>query len=209
MYKTYEEVPEALQPYYVKGEQITIGFHFEEGNEEPIREYAHRTEVVSFGECVTWDFVASANKDAQIKLCDYAENQDRKDHFNALTNWFALEEPEGDMPVLATSQRKQYEVAIAKETRDTGRYAPIESSGYLWDADPESYMNMTGTLDSWDSLTGDATMEDIGLVSGGKMAWTMEDNSVVYVTKEELKRVVDAIRTRAGLLHAQYTQAKA
>lgn len=41
-----------------------------------------------------------------------------------------------------------------------------------------------------------------------KILWTLADNSVTLISKNELQSVIDALAVRAGILHAQYTQIK-
>lgn len=101
-----------------------------------------------------------------------------------------------------------YRVKHVKRLRDTGRYDVIEVAGRVYDADPQSYMNLTGTLESWTRLVADQSLIDAGIVKDGKMLWTLQDNSNVFLSKTQLQLVVDSIRVRAGVLHAQYQAAK-
>lgn len=96
----------------------------------------------------------------------------------------------------------------AKIQRDLNRYAPIDSGGNLFDADALAYENMKGTVASWEGLVSSQELLASGLVDGTKMAWTLADNSVVWVTKQDLEAVILAVSVRAGMLQAGYVAAK-
>ncbi|CAH0531835.1 hypothetical protein CTH30272_04083 [Allocatenococcus thiocycli] len=109
-----------------------------------------------------------------------------------------------DEPTYIATDTGVYLTQVAKGERDTGRYAPITVDGLTYDATQEAYDNLQGMVNSWEIMIADQALIDAGLVVDGQMYWTLADNSNVPVTKEMLAAVVNAIRLRAGLLHAQY-----
>lgn len=98
--------------------------------------------------------------------------------------------------------------AVYKTIRNMGRYAPITVQGMTFDCDPESYKNIEGAVQSWDTLITDPQLISLGVVQGDKMYWTLEDNSTVLVTKAILAEVVASMTVRASLLHVAYTASK-
>lgn len=107
-------------------------------------------------------------------------------------------------PIYVPTDADKYLLEVAKGDRDTGRYAPITVDGLTYDATQEAYDNLQGMVNSWETMIADQALIDAGLVVDGRMYWTLADNSNVLVAKEMLAAVVNAIRLRAGLLHAQY-----
>ncbi|MDO6708393.1 DUF4376 domain-containing protein [Photobacterium sp. 1_MG-2023] len=111
-------------------------------------------------------------------------------------------------PVFSVQDAQPYLVTAAKQARDDGRYAPIIVDGHMFDADLQSYENITGTVTDWDILVADQMLIESGLIVDGQMKWTLANNSEILVTKADLAKVVRAIKTRAALLHREYQLVK-
>lgn len=118
----------------------------------------------------------------------------------------ALELP--SEPVFVEQDAQLYLVTAAKQARDDGRYAPITVDGHTYDANLQSYENITGTVTDWDILVNDQQLIDCGLIVDGQMKWTLANNTEILVTKADLEQVVSAIRTRSALLHREYQLVK-
>lgn len=197
-----------------------------------VPEYADVTYVVllPFGETKSWDDVSrvvSLGKPRSVidTFIECAINNDRKTYHDAYVAWMVecdevleynnsrVPDEEGIIPpsrkfplepIYAPTDADKYLLEVAKGDRDTGRYAPITVDGLTYDATQEAYDNLQGMVNSWETMIADQALIDAGLVVDGQMYWTLADNSNVLVTKEMLAAVVNAIRLRAGLLHAQY-----
>jgi hypothetical protein len=100
------------------------------------------------------------------------------------------------------------ELAEAKSLRDTSRYEVITVGGNVFDATPLAYTNITGSLLSWDALMLSPDLLASGAVTGSTMAWTLADNTMVYVTKDMLQALADTLAVRSAVLHVDYTEAK-
>lgn len=97
---------------------------------------------------------------------------------------------------------------VNKRIRDEGRMAPITVGEHTFDCDEESLQNMRGAITSWPTLMKDPSLQELGLVHGTKMLWTLEDNTTVLLTKTQLVNVVNQVNIRAGVLHATYLRSK-
>lgn len=186
--------------------------------------------LVPFGETKSWadvEHVISLGKPKAVveRFVELAKNGDKKTFHDDYLAWMnecaevdkynesLIVDEEGVMPELRSyppepvyveTDASIYLMQVAKEARDTGRYAPITVDGLTYDATQEAYDNLQGVVSSWETMIADQALIDAGLVVDGKMYWTLANNSNTLVTKETLQAVVTAIRVRAGLLHAQY-----
>lgn len=156
------------------------------------------------GEYIAWmEECAEIDADNEDLLAQQPESEDGEEMEPVALRDYPKE------PVYIATDTSIYFQKAAKKARDDGRDNPITVGGLSFDADQEAYENLKGVVASWEAMIGDQSLIDAGLVVDGKMAWTLADNSIVMVTKEALQAVVDAIRIRAGLLHAQYQADKA
>jgi len=84
-----------------------------------------------------------------------------------------------------------------KTQRDFGQFEPIEVNGLIFDADINSQRNIETAIRKFD------------LVSvGGYVPWTLKNNTVEFLTKEDLIKVEDSITLRYLQYHKEYTEFK-
>ncbi len=97
---------------------------------------------------------------------------------------------------------KERNLEIAKSTRDVGKVSAITVDGLgTFDADKESQNNINYAIDEWDAIQS-------ALGNPGTLDWTLEDNTSISITKEQLQSVKTALVLRAMTLHYDYVNFK-
>ncbi len=101
---------------------------------------------------------------------------------------------------------KQDAINKAKSDHIGRIYAPIEVDGNTFDADETSQTIIKDAVLNFDAAVQVA--QDEGFGDGSTLPWTLANNSIVELAKDDLQKVVDALVYRFGQSHYQYQKDK-